>query len=242
MSSRQVNAWLLSGDGMKLWDELYAQFNLKPFVGGNTGMQMGGWFNREINSLEDLKGLKMRMPGLGGKVLEAVGATAILSPGSEIYTNLERGVIDATEWIGPFHDYIMGFHKIAQYYYYPGWHEPGSVLEFMMNKRIFDELSVDLKSIIQTAAEKINHWVFSEIQFQNAQHLQLIKDESSVELRRFAPEILGSFKTATKDVIHQLIDRDPFSKKVYASYNKYMSISSEWGGLSHDQLLPFSLD
>ena len=130
MNAQQLNAWMLTGGGMELWRELYRSFGLEPIVGGNTGVQMGGWFNREINSLDDLKGLKMRMPGLGGKVLERAGGTPVLLPGADLYTGLERGIIDATEWIGPYHDYKMGFHQIAKYYYAPGWHETGTILEF----------------------------------------------------------------------------------------------------------------
>ena len=145
MNAQQMNAWMDFGGGRELWEELYARFNIVPFSAGNTGVQMGGWFNRRIETMESWRGLKMRMPGLGGKIIERAGATAVLSPGSELYTNLERGVIDATEWIGPYHDYIMGFHDIAKYYYYPGWHEAGSVLECIVNKRDFDSLPEDLQ-------------------------------------------------------------------------------------------------
>ena len=124
LTAQEMNAWIYTGGGQKLWDDLYAEFNLKPFLAGNTGVQMGGWFNREINSLEDMNGLKMRMPGLGGEVLTAIGAVPKLLPGGEIFTALESGAIDATEWVGPYNDLAFGFYKAAQYYYYPGWHEP----------------------------------------------------------------------------------------------------------------------
>ena len=142
LTAQQMNAWLLYGGGLKLWRELYGQYGLVPFPAGNTGVQMGGWFNKEINSIEDLQGLKIRMPGLGGKVLNKVGASVINVAGGEIYTNLDRGNIDATEWIGPYHDYQMGFHKIAKYYYYPGWHEPGTVLEMFINQEAFEQTSL----------------------------------------------------------------------------------------------------
>src|SRR5690606_14679795 len=134
MNAQQVNSWLISGGGMALWEKNYAKYNLIPFPCGNTGVQMGGWFRKEINSMADIQGLKMRIPGLGGKVLDRAGGTAVLSPGSELYTNLERGVIDATEWVGPYHDYIMGFHEVASHYYYPGWHEVGTTFEKFVNK------------------------------------------------------------------------------------------------------------
>ncbi len=125
---------------MELWRELYATVGLLPFAGGNTGVQMGGWFNRRIDSVADFRGLKMRMPGLGGRVLERLGGTPVLLPGGEIYTGLERGILDATEWVGPYHDYIMGFHEIAKYYYYPGWHEPGTNFEFFVNQEKYEAL------------------------------------------------------------------------------------------------------
>ncbi len=133
MNAQQMTSWLMHGGGLELWREVYAKFNLVPFIGGNSGVQMGGWFNREINTINDFKGLKMRMPGIGGKVIEKAGAAAILIAGSELYTSLERGVIDATEWVGPYHDYKMGFHKISKYYYYPGWWEGGVALLNMIN-------------------------------------------------------------------------------------------------------------
>ena len=147
MNSKQMNSWIISGGGHELYKEIYEPFGLLPFAGGNTSIQMGGWFNKEINSISDLKGLKMRIPGFGGKVLSKSGGTAVTVAGGEIYTNLERGVIDATEWIGPYHDYLMGFYQVAKYYYYPGWHEPGGVLEIIVNKEKFYQLS-DRKSVV----------------------------------------------------------------------------------------------
>jgi len=126
-------AWFHGGDGLKLWEETYAPFNVIPRPGGSTGVQMGGWFNKKINTIDDFKGLKMRIPGLGGKVVAKAGATVVLTAGGEIFTNLERGVIDATEWVGPLHDLRMGFYQAAKYYYYPGWHEPGTYLEIIFN-------------------------------------------------------------------------------------------------------------
>ncbi|MEL6987322.1 MAG: TRAP transporter substrate-binding protein, partial [Bacteroidota bacterium] len=154
MNAQQMMAWIEGGEGKQLWHELYDKYNLLPFPSGNTGVQMGGWFNKSIDSIEDLKGLKMRIPGIGGKVLEKAGGTAVLSAGSEIFTNLERGVIDATEWIGPYHDYKMGFHNITKYYYYPGWHEAGTILETIVNKEAYNALPKSLQSIIEAACAK----------------------------------------------------------------------------------------
>lgn len=232
MNAQQMNAWLYSGGGTKLWQEVYAPFDLVPFPAGNTGMQMGGWFNREIATVEDLKGLKMRIPGLGGKVVAKAGGSAILSAGGEIYTNLERGVIDATEWVGPYHDYLMGFHEIAQYYYYPGWHEPGPVLELMVNKAQWDRLPNDLKMIIETAAARANMWMLSEFEAQNHTYLQKIRNEGKVEIRRFPEDVLSALKRYAGEVIEELTQQDPESKRVYQSFNKFRNEIAGWSEIS----------
>jgi TRAP-type mannitol/chloroaromatic compound transport system substrate-binding protein len=151
LNGQGMSAWFYGGDGLKLWEETYAPFNLIPRPGGSTGVQMGGWFNKKIESIDDFKGLKMRIPGLGGKVLAKAGGTVVLLPGGEIFTSLERGVIDATEWVGPLHDLRMGFYQAAKYYYYPGWHEPGTYLEYFFNKKAYESLPKDLQHIIDAA-------------------------------------------------------------------------------------------
>ncbi len=239
MNAQQMNAWLYSGGGHELWKELYAKYNLIPFPGGNTGVQMGGWYNKEINSISDFKGLKMRMPGLGAKVLEKAGGTPVLSAGSEIYTNLERGVIDATEWIGPYHDYKMGFHNIAKYYYSPGWHEPGSNLEVIFNKRDFDSLDSSLKAIVEAACARLNIWTLSEFEAKNNEYLQKIVSESKVKLRTFHPDILKTLKKHTESVITEITDNHPESKKIYDAYNKFKSGISTWS--NHSEKLFYNL-
>lgn len=221
MNAKQMNSWLISGGGYELWKEVYEQFNLLPLLGGNTGVQMGGWFNKEINSLDDLRGLKMRIPGLGGKVLEKAGGAAVLVAGSEVYTSLERGVIDAAEWIGPYHDYRMGFHKIAKYYYYPGWHETGAELEFFVNRLLFEELPKDLQAIVHSAAMRVQAWVIAEFDYQNAIHLKKLTDEEGVQLRAFPNEVLDSLKTYTDEALEELVGSDALSLKVYDSYRKF---------------------
>lgn len=232
MNAQQMNAWLLSGGGMKLWEELYAPFNLVPLAGGNTGVQMGGWFNKEINSIADLKGLKMRIPGLGGKVLEKAGGAAVLSPGGEIYTNLERGVIDATEWIGPYHDYKMGFPKIAKYYYTPGWHEAGTTLEFFINKQKYDSLPTDLQAILQSAAQRLNIWMLSEFETQNAIYLDKILEEGKVEIRQFPDEVLAALRGYTDEILAEVTAADATAKKVYESYNAFRQRAIKWSKLT----------
>ncbi len=232
LNSQQIYSWMLFGGGYELWREVYSDFNLMPFIGGNTGVQMAGWFNKEINSLEDFKGLKMRIPGLGGKVLEKLGGTAVLSPGSELYTNLERGVIDATEWIGPYHDYLMGFHQIAKYYYAPGWHEPGSVLETIVNKRDYDSLPKDLQTIIAAASERLALWVISEFEAKNNEYLQKIKQESNAEIRMIDKITLGGIRDVTNDVITELVDKDPVAKKVQDNFSTFAKGIRNWSRYS----------
>lgn len=223
MNAQQLRGWMLGADGYDLWKEVYAKFNLIPLPGGNTGVQMGGWFNRQINNIDDLRGLKMRIPGIGGKVLEKAGGAAVLVAGSEIYTSLERGVIDAAEWIGPYHDYKMGFHKIAKYYYYPGWHEPGTELEFFVNKHIFEELPQDLQEILLSASLRCQAWMLAEFDAQNAIYLEKLMEEGDIELRRFPDEVLTTLKRYTEEALEEVVGSDPISLKVYDSYRKYRS-------------------
>ncbi len=228
MNAQQMNAWLYSGGGLELWQEVYSAFNLVPFPIGNSGVQMGGWFNKEINSIDDIRGLKMRIPGLGGKVIGQAGGSAILSAGGEIFTNLERGVIDATEWVGPYHDFLMGFHKIAKYYYFPGWHEPGTVLEMFINKNAYNSLPDHLKSIIKTAAYRSNIWTVSEFESKNSDYLQKLIQNPKIELRRFPDDVLKKLKQISNDVINEIISSDSSSKKVYQSFEKFKLKVSTW--------------
>ncbi len=231
MNAQQLNAWVMSGGGQQLWEELYADYNLVPTLGGNTGVQMGGWFNREINSIEDLKGLKMRIPGLGGKVLERAGGSPVLLAGGEIYVGLDRGVIDATEWLGPFHDTLMGFQEIAKYYYSPGWHEPGTALEYLFNKKKIEALPADLQTILRTAAHFINSWTLSEFESRNTRAFdELVRQ--GVAVRRYPETVLQELRRLTDEVISQLIERNLESRKVYASYQAFRSKAIQYANIS----------
>lgn len=234
MNAQQMNAWLYKGGGLELWEELYANFNLIPMPAGNTGVQMGGWFNKEIKTIEDLKGLKMRIPGLGADVIAKAGGSAVLSAGGEIYTNLERGVIDATEWVGPYHDFLMGFHKVAKYYYYPGWHEPGTVAELIINKGAFEKLPKDLQEIIRTAAYKTNLWILSEFESKNNEHLQKLINEYNVQVKKFPDEVLSALRTYSREVIDEITTKDPLSKKVYESFSQFHKKVSGWATISEN--------
>ena len=232
MNAQQMNAWLYGGGGIKLWEEAYADFGLVPMPAGNTGVQMGGWFNKRIDAISDVKGLKMRMPGLGGKVIGKAGGAAILSPGAEIYTNLERGVIDATEWIGPYHDFIMGFHKIAKYYYYPGWHEPGTTLELIVNKKALEALPADLQAIVRTAAAKLNVWMISEFEAKNVDYLQKIAGLESVKILPFPTDVLAGFRKFTDEVLDEVTAQDEASRKVYAHFDAFRKKVGVWAKIS----------
>ncbi len=228
MNSQQMNAWISGGDGLKLWQELYAPFGLLPFPAGNTGMQMGGWFNKKIDSIGDIRGLKMRIPGLGSKVINQAGGTGLATPGAEIYTNLERGVIDATEWIGPYHDYLKGFHKIAKYYYYPGWHEPGTVLELIVNKAAFEGLPADLQAIVRTAAARLNGQILAEFDAKNGEYLAKLIHEHKVKLEKFPDDMLKAFKKFSGEVIADLVKTDADAARVYESYSAFRRKIAGW--------------
>ncbi|WP_421873367.1 TRAP transporter substrate-binding protein [Marinoscillum sp.] len=232
MNAQQMGSWIISGGGQHLWEDVYRPFDLLPMICGNTGVQMGGWFNKEVNSLEDIKGLKMRIPGLGGKVFAQAGGTPILVSGGEIYTNLERGVLDATEWIGPYHDYKMGFHQVAKYYYYPGWHEPGPVLELICNRSKFNELPKDLQEIVRTGAYRLNRWMMAEFDAKNGEYLQKIIDETDVRLTAFPDDVMSGLKKATTEVIGELIETDAQSKRVYEHYHAFRKKIMPWMNIS----------
>ncbi|MCF6247946.1 MAG: TRAP transporter substrate-binding protein DctP [Desulfobacula sp.] len=233
-NAQSLNAWLYSGGGMKIWEELYAKFNLKPFIAGNTGVQMGGWFNKKIDAMSDLKGLKMRIPGLGGKVLAKAGGNAVLVAGGEIYTNLDRGVIDATEWVGPYHDLKMGFYKAAKYYYYPGWHELGTGLEAMVNLNAWNTLPDDLKAIVEAATYRSNIWMLSEFEAKNNAALRELIDVHKVQLKKFPEAVLKGLKKLSKEVVEEVAAADPMSRKAYDSFLKFQKNVYEWNKITEE--------
>ena len=221
MTAQETNAWLYYGGGMELWRELYHRFNVIPLAGGNTGVQMPGWFNKEINSIADVKGLKLRLPGLGGDVFERVGGTSVNIPGGELYTSLRTGVIDAVEWVGPYNDMAMGFHEAAKYYYYPGWHEPGSTIEIIVNQRAFAALPEDLQMIVVTAARAANEDMLAEFTAKNNDALQELINQHGVQLRRLPDDVLRALKKATDEILAELVKNDPFARRVYESYSEF---------------------
>jgi TRAP-type mannitol/chloroaromatic compound transport system substrate-binding protein len=232
MNAQGMNAWLYAGGGIELYQEIYAPHNLVPFPMGNTGVQMGGWFNKKIESVDDLKGLKMRIPGLGGKVFAKAGGTPVLLAGGEIYTALDRGTIDATEWVGPYHDERLGLYRAAKYYYYPGWHEPGPVLELIVNKKAFDSLSNDLKKIVETAAASSNIWMLSQFEANNLAALKKLKQEHNVEVYAFPDDVMKALHAYTKEVLQEESAKDATFKRVYQHYQSFMDDNDGWNALS----------
>ncbi len=230
----EINGWLRYGGGQELWDELYAQFGLKAFAAGNTGVQMGGWFNKEINHTSDFAGLKMRMPGLGGEVLSRLDAAVSNIPGGEIFQALKTGVIDATEWVGPYNDLALGFYQAAKYYYWPGWHEPGTSLEAMINKKAFDALPANLKAIVTRACQAANEDMLSEFVARNSAALQTLISEHGVQLKRFPDEVLKELGRTSKEVVAEVADKDPFSQKVFESFDKFRGESASYTRISEE--------
>ena len=246
MNAQGMSAWFHGGDGLKLWEEVYAPFNLVPRPGGSTGVQMGGWFNKKINSLDDFKGLKMRIPGLGGKVVAKAGGTVVLLPGGEIFTSLERGVIDATEWVGPLHGLRFGFFKAAKYYYYPGWHEPGTYLEYFFNKKAYDSLPQDLKHIVDAACVENEHWVLAQFDARNGAALQTLINKHKVPVLPFPQKMLRDMMPLAEQVIEEEAAKSPMATKVNASFKKFQKAVGTWGSISekayYNGILPeFSL-
>ncbi|MFO7709606.1 MAG: TRAP transporter substrate-binding protein [Desulfobacterales bacterium] len=232
MNAQGYAAWFHGGDGLKLWEETYAPFNLVPRPGGSTGVQMGGWFRKQINTIDDFKGLKMRIPGLGGKVVAKAGGTVVLTPGGEIFTNLERGVIDATEWVGPLHDLRLGLYKAAKYYYYPGWHEPGTYLEYFFNKKVFDSLPKDLQHILDAACMENELWVLSQFEAQNGAALQELINVHKVELVQFPAEVLQKLSKMAEEVNEEEAAKTPTAQKVNEAFKKFAKVVGTWGTVS----------
>ena len=226
MNLLELNGWLYYGGGLELWRELYEPFNLVPIPCGNTGVQMGGWFNKEINSPDDLKGLKMRIPGLAGEVLRRAGGTPVTMPGAEIFTSLQTGAIDACEWVGAYNDVSFGLHKAAKYYYYPGWHEPGPGLETMINKEAWETLPPDLQAIVETTCQAITTDMVAEYTHGNAYALQQLVEDPEVELRRFPQEVLDVLKQMTDEIVAEWIADDPAAKKIADSYYAFLEKSA----------------
>ncbi|MGQ9424759.1 TRAP transporter substrate-binding protein [Gilvimarinus sp. F26214L] len=222
MNAQEMNGWLFHGGGLELWREIYEPFNLIPFPGGSTGVQMAGWFNKEINSLADLRGLRMRIPGLGGEVFRRAGGTAVNVAGGEVYTAMQTGVIDAVDWIGPYNDVAFGLHKVARYYYYPGWQEPGPALEITVNKAAYESLPEDLQKIIALAARSVNQDMLDEYTTRNTRALQQLRNTGKVEIRRLPDDVLNRFREVSLAIDSETAANDPTFARVSEAYWSYL--------------------
>jgi TRAP-type mannitol/chloroaromatic compound transport system substrate-binding protein len=232
LTAQEMNAWLYYGGGLELWRQVYAPFGLIPAPTGNTGVQMAGWFNREIKTVEDLKGLKMRIPGLGGEVLRRAGGTTVNIPGGELFTSLKSGTIDATEWVGPYNDLAFGLHKAAKFYYYPGWHEPGSTMECLLNKEAFTALPKDLQSIVLTACKAANLDMLCEYTARNNQALHTLINEHKVKVLPLPDEVLKKLRGISDQVVLELADTNELCRKIYNSVTQFRAQVQPWHALS----------
>ncbi len=228
LNTHEMNAWLYYGGGMELWREVYAPFNLIPFAAGNSGVQMGGWFNRPIERVEDLRGLRMRVQGLGGEVLRRAGGTPVALPGAELFTALQTGSIDATEWVGPYNDVAFGLHRAARFYYYPGWHEPGPTMECMVNRDAYERLPADLRAALGVACQAANLDMTAEFNARNAGALEQLREDPDVEIRAFPEAVLAELRSLTREAIEDLAARDTLAAKVWASYHSFLAQSRPW--------------
>jgi TRAP-type mannitol/chloroaromatic compound transport system substrate-binding protein len=231
MNPEGMAAWYYQGDGLKLWEETYAAFNLLPRQGPAFAPQMAGWFRKKINTVGDFKGLKMRIgAGLGNRVVVRAGGTAVLIPAAGIYAALERGVIDASEWVGPHDDMKLGLHNTARYYYYPGWHEPGTVSEFSFNKKAYETLPVDLRRTLDHAVAAVQVYGLTDFHAKNAMALERLKTEfkGKVELLQLPVRVLRELKKLAAEVIREQSEKTPMARKVHASFTKFQALVGPW--------------
>ena len=236
---RQQNAWLYSGGGIEQMRKLYADFNIINIPAGNTGCQMGGWFRKEVNTPDDLKGLRMRIPGLGGKVMSRLGVTVQVLAGGDIFPALERGVIDATEWVGPYDDEKAGFYKVAQYYYFPGWWEPAPSLCIYVNKAAWEDLPKEYQQMLITASSQTNQQMVADFDAKNPAALRSLL-ERGVQLRRFSDEIMQVARKEAFALYDELAAADPVYKGIYENWSKFKAESDKWFSTAETAYASFS--
>jgi len=227
LNCRQMNAWIYYGGGQKLLDDFYSNYNVVSFLGGNTGGQMGGWFRKEINKVADVKGVKMRIAGLGGAVFSQIGMVTQQIPGSDIYPALEKGTIDAAEWVGPYDDEKLGFYKVAKNYYFPGWWEPGPAIHFFINKKAWDALPTEYKEAFQAAAYEANVTMMAEYDHKNPIALRSLV-QNGVKLKSYSPEIIDACFKAAVQLYADESAKNPAFKKVYDAVLAYQKTLNQW--------------
>ncbi|MBU2981515.1 TRAP transporter substrate-binding protein [Lentibacter algarum] len=218
MNVVERNAWITYGGGQELWDEISGEYGIKSFQAGPTGTQAGGWFNKEMESADDFKGLKMRMPGLGGQVLSKMGASTVSLPGGQIYENLVSGAIDATEWVGPYNDYFMKFYEAAKYYYTGGMHEPSASIAFGMNKEWFDGLTAHEQLILEVACNEEQGRAHQESVAKNGEYLDKLVNEHGVQVRSFSEDIWDAFGEASAEVFAETREHSALAAKIDDSF------------------------
>ena len=227
LNSRQMSAWMYEGNGMKLMREFYAKYNIVNFPGGNTGAQMGGWYRKEIKSLADIKGMKMRIGGFGGKVLERIGGVPQNIPGGDIYPALEKGTIDSAEWVGPYDDLKLGFNKVAPFYYYPGWWEGGPQLDFYINDKAFNGLSSEYKAILEAACAQAHSDMQAKYDGRNPAALKQLVG-SGAKLREFPKDVMAAAFKEAMAFYDEISAKNETWKKVYADYSKFRADQNLW--------------
>ncbi len=225
-------AWINQGGGQELWDKLYQPFDIKPFMAGNTGIQMGGWFKKELNSLDDMRGVKIRSAGLGGELFEALGATSVLLPPGDIYPGLQNGLIDAAEFLGPWSDRAFGFYKAAPYYYWPSFNKPNGSAECLVNRTAFEGLSDDLKAVVANACQSENAFGLSESDWENARALDDLIENKNVKVRQFPADLLERARELTPELIDNFVSGDAMAEEILASYRTALSLSKSWSRVS----------
>jgi TRAP-type mannitol/chloroaromatic compound transport system substrate-binding protein len=237
MTAPEQYGWFYYGGGMELMEKVYDKHNMLSFPGGNTSNQMGGWFRKEINSLEDLKGLKMRIPGFAGEVLAKLGASPTNIPPGELYTALERNTIDALEWVGPSLDLRMGFHKIAPYYY-TGWHEPATELQFMINKKSWEKLPADLQEILRVAMRVAAYDMYAQSYHESAVNWATIKSEyPDIKVKTFPQDVMDALRKANEELLAEAAGDDPLAKEIIDSQAAYLDKARNWTAISDQAYL-----
>ncbi|HZX30214.1 MAG TPA: TRAP transporter substrate-binding protein, partial [Rhodocyclaceae bacterium] len=227
MNARQMNAWIYYGGGQKLLDEFYSNYNVLSFAGGNTGTQMGGWWRKEVKTLADLKGVKMRIAGLGGNVFSQLGVVPQQIAGGDIYPALEKGTIDAAEWVGPYDDEKLGFYKIAKNYYAPGWWEPGPTIHFFVNKAEWAKLPKEYQEAFQAAAYEANVTMMAEYDHKNPIALSKLL-QNGVKVQKFSDEIMAAAYKAAFEMYNEEAGKNPAFKKIFTEYEKYRRNQNVW--------------
>jgi TRAP-type mannitol/chloroaromatic compound transport system substrate-binding protein len=237
MTAPEQSAWFYYGGGLQLMEKVYARHGLLSFPGGNTGGQMGGWFRKEINSVDDLQGLKMRIPGFAGEILAKLGAKPTNVPPGELFTALERNTIDAVEWIGPSLDLRMGFHKIAPYYY-TGWHEPGAALQFIINKRSWEKLPADLQEILRVAMRAVDADMYARAYHDSALNwATMLQEYPEIQLRTFPKDVLAAMRKANDELLAEFAAADPLAREIIDAQADYLAKVRAWTAISDQAYL-----